>query len=151
MPVPVATMMTGTAGSLGRIRILPVGPAECVEVVVARAHEVSGGEAIARAREASDEEWADGARGMLPARACRTGELCPVTKPQPCKDAPQAGNDGAQNSHPGDAPVMVISVPGSASQRKLEHTPFLTGSSACSSGHQYVARRTHSEAVLPSK
>merc|ERR1719401_1269547 len=46
-------------------------------------------------------------------------------------------------------PVILTTVPGSASQRKLEQTPFLAGSSAFSSGHQYVARRTHSVVVLP--
>ena len=46
---------------------------------------------------------------------------------------------------------MVISSPGLASHRKLEHRPFLAGSLAFISGHQYSARRTHSEVVLPSK
>lgn len=36
----------------------------------------------------------------------------------------------------GSAPVISISSPGLASQRKLEQMPFLAGSSACRSGHQ---------------
>ena len=36
------------------------------------------------------------------------------------------------------------------SQRKLEQIPFLAGSSALSSGHQYVARRTHKTSGLSS-
>ena len=35
-----------------------------------------------------------------------------------------------------DGPVSESSVPGVESHRKLEHTPFLAGSSALSSGHQ---------------
>lgn len=46
---------------------------------------------------------------------------------------------------------MVISVPGLASHRKLLQMPFFSGSSRPSSGSQYVARRTHSVVVLPSK
>merc|ERR1719353_1178450 len=48
-----------------------------------------------------------------------------------------------------EGPVSLTSSPGLVSHRKLEHTPFLAGSSAFSSGHQYVARRTHSEVVVP--
>ena len=46
---------------------------------------------------------------------------------------------------------MVISSPGLASQRKLEQRPFFAGSLAFSSGHQYSARRTQRDVVLPSK
>ena len=48
-------------------------------------------------------------------------------------------------------PVMVISSPGLASQRKLEQRPFLAGSSAFFSGSQKVARRTQRLALSPSK
>lgn len=45
------------------------------------------------------------------------------------------GSSGRSKTLP-VGPVMVISVPGVASQRKLEQIPFLAGSSALSSGHQ---------------
>merc|ERR1719230_1469931 len=48
-----------------------------------------------------------------------------------------------------DGPVSFTSSPGFESHRKLEHTPFLAGSSALSSGHQYVARRTQSVVFVP--
>ena len=35
-----------------------------------------------------------------------------------------------------EGPVSMTSSPGLVSHRKLEHTPFLAGSSALSSGHQ---------------
>ena len=46
---------------------------------------------------------------------------------------------------------MVISSPGLASHRELEHRPFFSGFSAFSSGSQKTARRTHRLAVWPSK
>merc|ERR1719235_1971689 len=48
-----------------------------------------------------------------------------------------------------DGPVSLSSSPGLESQRKLEQMPFFAGSSALSSGHQYVARRTHRLVVVP--
>ena len=48
-----------------------------------------------------------------------------------------------------DGPVILTSSPAWASQRKFEQTPFFAGSSLPMSGSQYVARRTHSDVVLP--
>ena len=48
-----------------------------------------------------------------------------------------------------DGPVSVTESPGFESHKKLEQMPFLAGSSALSSGHQYVARRTQSDVVVP--
>lgn len=64
--------------------------------------------------------------------------------------APQPSQTANQPSQCTLTPKSHTSVPGLASQRKLEQMPFLAGSSRPNSGSQYVARRTHKVVVFPS-